>query len=606
MKRLNSAREFLSSFSKTAAFSFKTSWQASRSLLVAKFFLYAVQGLLPLAIAYLAGRIIDSVVAAINSPNPSVSQPVFLIALITVIGYVHNQSLRISRYTDQLSRVHYLLLLERSLQSKFGELDHSYYEDPDFSRRNNKVRENLQYIYRFADELMYAFGNLIQLVATGGALLFFNPLITLILLIGILPQLRVQMQAAKERYKYWDTVDHDWRFRQDLRWALTSTMVISEMKIFNLTKYLGRLWQKYFKKTEFAWMDIERKIRNRQALASLSETGVQFGVSIWLLVRVLQKAGFTIGSFEFYRRLINDFSSTMSRMVSGMQVLSETSLYVRDYQELMQLKSRIAKPPRGLKLPLTKIPAIEFRDVSFKYPNRNRYVLRNLSFKIQPGEDVALVGENGAGKSTLVKLLMRFYDVTEGEILIGGVNIKKLSLEDWYKHVGVLFQDFNYYQYFKVRRSIGVGDISKIKDEEGIKEAARQAGASKFIERMPAGYDTVLSKVYREGTELSGGEWQRLALARAFFRNANILILDEPTAAIDAKGEYEIFQKIAKTQQKKTTIIISHRFSTVRNAHKIYVINKGSIIEQGSHEELLKINDGTYKEMFELQAAGYR
>ena len=224
---------------------------------------------------------------------------------------------------------------------------------------------------------------------------------------------------------------------------------------------------------------------------------------------------------------------------------------------------------------------------------------------IEPGEDVALVGENGAGKSTIVKLLLRFYDPTEGLVLVDGHDLKELDQEDWYAKVGVLFQDFNQYTDFSVADNIAVGRVEVKQDKEAVHRAAVMAGAEPFIKNYEKGFDNVLSRSYEGGIDPSGGQWQRIALARAFYRRASVLILDEPTSAIDAKGEYEIFQRITETQKGKTTLIISHRFSTVRNAHKIVVFEHGKIVQAGTHEDLLR-KGGLYKTMFELQAEGYR
>ena len=282
--------------------------------------------------------------------------------------------------------------------------------------------------------------------------------------------------------------------------------------------------------------------------------------------------------------------------------LYEDNLYVNHYFDFLALPPflPIAKNPVILKK--IEPPKIEFRNVSFNYPNGPK-VLDKVSFIIRPGESVALVGHNGAGKTTIVKLLCRFYDVSGGKILINGINIKNLDLSHWYKFLGTLFQEFVKY-HFTVRENIFLGAPDK-NDETAMKEAAVKSGAAEFIERLPKKYDQVLGKEFEDGEELSGGQWQKLAIARAFYEEPPVLILDEPTSAIDAEAEYEIFHNLEKQYKNKTLILVSHRFSTVRNANKIIVIDCGKIVESGSHQELMKLS-GQYAKLFSIQAKGYQ
>jgi len=241
---------------------------------------------------------------------------------------------------------------------------------------------------------------------------------------------------------------------------------------------------------------------------------------------------------------------------------------------------------------------------AFKYPESNRFILKNFNLAISNGEKASLVGENGAGKSTLIKLILRFYDVTEGEILINGVNIKEINLNDWHKKIGALFQDFIKYQ-FTLKENVIYGNLAKRNDISAIKETIQKAGVDSYLKDLPNGIDQIVGKTFEDGVDLSGGQWQKLALARVFFRDASILILDEPTSAIDAKAEYEIFQNVQKLQKDKTVVIISHRFSTVRHADRILVLEEGKILEEGNHDELMK-KKGLYAELFEIQAQGYK
>ena len=279
--------------------------------------------------------------------------------------------------------------------------------------------------------------------------------------------------------------------------------------------------------------------------------------------------------------------------------------YLDKFFEFFKTEKMIKSPAHPTALPDNPIPqTIEFRDVSFKYPGTERYVLKNFNLVIKSGEKVALVGENGAGKTTLIKLILRFHDVTSGAVLINGVNVKDIDLDHWHQYIGALFQDFIKYQ-FTFKENVYLGDLAKNNQEKFLKLAITKSGADQFLSTLPNGIDQVVGKMFEGGIDLSGGQWQKLALARAFFRDAPILMLDEPTSAIDAKAEYEIFQNVQSLQKDKTVVIISHRFSTVRHANRILVLSEGKIIEEGNHEKLME-HKGLYAELFEIQAQGYK
>lgn len=285
--------------------------------------------------------------------------------------------------------------------------------------------------------------------------------------------------------------------------------------------------------------------------------------------------------------------------------MSARNKYLEKFFDFLNMKKTILSPSKPVSIPDSpNPPTITFKDVSFKYPRTDRYVLQGFNLTIHPGEKVALVGENGAGKTTLIKLLLRFYDVTGGEILVNGINIKEVNLKKWHSYIGAIFQDFIKYQ-FTFRENISFGDVSKSDKEKSLKKVVGQSGANAFLDDLPKGYNQVVGKMFEGGVDLSGGQWQKLALARAFYRDSPILILDEPTSAIDAKAEYEIFERVQGLQKDKTAIIISHRFSTVRNADRILVLDEGKIVEEGTHQQLLSL-EGMYAELFNIQAKGYK
>lgn len=312
-----------------------------------------------------------------------------------------------------------------------------------------------------------------------------------------------------------------------------------------------------------------------------------------------------VGSFALF------FQQTIVLSESAIQTLDDYSSmnmrtkYLDNYVEFLNYPNSITLSKKSEVVPTTPTPqVIEFKNVFFKYPDSENFILKNFNLIIESGEKIALVGENGAGKSTIIKLILRFYDVTDGEILINGVNIKNIDLENWHQNIGALFQDFIKYQ-FTFRENVIYGNLDKKDDLKAFREALRKSGAESIVADLPKAEEQIVGKTFEEGIDLSGGQWQKLALARAFFRDAPILILDEPTSAIDAKAEYEIFKNVANLQRDKTVIIISHRFSTVRNADRILVLDEGKIVEEGDHASLMK-KKGLYEELFTIQAQGYK
>jgi ABC-type multidrug transport system fused ATPase/permease subunit len=300
--------------------------------------------------------------------------------------------------------------------------------------------------------------------------------------------------------------------------------------------------------------------------------------------------------------MLDQINGSVASGVANFGEMYEHNLYIDDYFEILELPAIIKEVEKPVVFGKIQPPKIEFKNVFFKYPNGPN-VLKDVSFVVEPGESIALVGANGAGKSTIIKLICRFYDATGGEILINGINIKNLKLANWYAHMGTLFQDFVHY-YLTVRDNIILGDPEK-QDDRLVLEAAKKADAYEFIQKLPKKFDQILGREYEDGEELSVGQWQKLAIARAFYQSSPLLILDEPTSAIDAEAEYEIFNNLEKEYKNKTLILVSHRFSTVRNANKIFVIEDGQIKESGTHKSLLKL-DGKYARMFKAQAEGYQ
>lgn len=484
-------------------------------------------------------------------------------------------------------------------------LDMQTHHDEKFTKMLAKVQNAYQYTpANFGDTILNGLHALLRLVTSMFAVLSFAPILVPIMMISLIPSLWTEWRLSKMQWMLWDDKGDKQHLAYRTTYYLLDKWKLPETKIFGTRSYLLNLLTNIYDEFYGAQRKNYKQIQPLSLLSLLTETGVVVGAQVWLIAKAIS-GQLSIGSFTFYSGIITQFNGSLSLIASSGAYLNDQNQYMKDFYKLLDMQPQITSPENPINVDPKKLPTITFDNVTFNYPNSAVSALQNVSFTINAGEKIAFVGENGAGKSTIINLLLRFYDPQAGRILIDDTNIKDLDLNSYYKHIGVLFQHFNDYPY-SVRDNIALGRVKNFQDDKSVKNAAKLAGADSFIEKYPKKYDQVLDVGFKDGIEPSGGQWQRIALARALFRAAGILILDEPTAAIDAKSEYAIFKTLEEHSKDKTTIIISHRFSTVRNAEKIYVLDNGKITEQGSHEQLMKLQNGLYKEMFDKQAEGYK
>lgn len=575
--------------------------------LVTMYYLTAGIGAIsPIIAAYLFKFVLDNIVAGSQTP---VQVGIPLIIIFVLAGYFLMRLVETVVYWG-LNVAYYDYLLRNKFQNglnyryaqKLSSLDLGHLENPEIQNLITKVEHTFTWqIPDFIRMWNYIFSHGVGIIAATIALLPFGPWIPLVVLLVAAPRVYLKARhgnfvwsmyggGAPEVKKLWYT-----------RGLLTDPPSIIETRIFQsqeaLLERLGG-FQNYLYERNKNPLDNYRWVL---FLAPLVETAVVFAIIYFMLPNALSGA-LTIGSLTFIITALEQMRNNTSWGAAHLGELYQNSLFVNPFFELMALPKLIKEKRDAKSFEDIKPPRIEFKNVSFTYPN-GREVLKDISFVIEPGESLAMVGINGAGKTTMIKLLCRFYDVTSGEILINGVNIKDLKISNWYAHLGILFQDFVKY-HFTVKDNIMLG-APNIKDEKRMHEAAVKSGAREFIKKFDKGYDQMLGRSFEEGEELSGGQWQKLAIARTFYEQAPVLIMDEPTSAIDAQAEYEIFQNLEEVYKSRTLILVSHRFSTVRNANKIVVVDEGRILESGTHEELLKHN-GRYAKMFTTQAKGYQ
>jgi ABC-type multidrug transport system fused ATPase/permease subunit len=486
------------------------------------------------------------------------------------------------------------------MQRRITELDVQQFEDSDVSNAVQKSKDVLWKIFGSFQSLIETISDVVSVFVMGAIVISVNPwLIVLIFVLG-LPQNIFNFLHVKRWWKWFEGQVESSRKMWSLRSVMTDGSM-QEHKIYGSHLYLADTTEDIYSVNNKNEFNVQKK-RITYNIASLIFQLPGYFFPMFYLIELALSGKITFGQMGFYTSNIAGFSDKLNWIFAQIVEIYDMSSSITSMRYLFELKPVINSGRKKLKL--DSAPVIEFKNVSFKYPKATKYALRDVNITIRPYEEVAIVGENGAGKSTFVRLLLRFYDPTEGDIFINGINLKDIDISSYYKYISALFQEFLTYKPLSVKENIGIGKPFEKKILSRIQEAARSADAEKFINALDNGYDQILNKNFSGGVNLSTGQWQKLALARLFYKDAPIMILDEPTASIDAVAESKIFNRIYRYMKGKSVIIISHRFSTVRKAKKIYVFSAGRIIESGTHEELMKL-EGKYLKAYNLQASGY-
>jgi ATP-binding cassette subfamily B protein len=562
--------------------------------------------LLPASQAWVGKLIVDGVVASIqDGHDPARIKRVFVYLILELTLFLLNTGLNHARrLIQQLIQLQLANRIRGDIIQKALSLELAFFEHPDFyDRLQNARRESGYKPVDLIDDTFQIVQNTITLLSFAVLLLRFSPWLVAILLVTSVPAFIAETRFSEEGFRLLTRRAPETRQINYLARLLTEDASAKEIKLFNLGENLLNRYMTLFDK----FFQEDKSLALRRAVVGFSlgliATLGFYGSYAWIVWRTV-RGEISLGDMTLYLSLFRQGQSTFQAILSAVGTIYENNLFMAELFDFLGLKPQMSIAARPRALPASLRGGIEFRGVGFQYPESGAWALRDIHLSIRPGEKIALVGPNGAGKTTLIKLLGRLYDPTEGAILIDGIDIRELDPLELRQRIGVIFQDYVRY-HLAARENIGFGQIDALDRMERIFDSARKSGAHPVIEGLPDGYETMLGRWFRNGHELSLGQWQKIALARAFMRDAEILVLDEPTASLDAETEYEIFRRFQELTDGKMAILISHRFSTVRMADRIVVIQEGRIAEIGNHPELLR-QEGIYAHLFSLQAEGYR
>ena len=581
----------------------KIVWDSGPVVVVLGFVFRLLAALQPVALLYVSKLIIDTIVTILSKHQAIPVRLWWLVATEFAIAVLGNILTRTIDYLDSLLADKYMRHVSIQVMKHAAELDVIAYEDPVFYDRLERAR--VQATDRLA--MIQMLGRLIQQVITtitlSVSIIYFSPWLLLLLIAGVLPAFVGESHFAFLGYAK--------NFRQTpvrrqldyLRVLGGSKEAAKELKLFGLSKFLTERFTRLSDEVYEENVALSKRKLIAGGLLSIIGSLGYYSAYVYVIWRTVMGA-LTIGSLYFLAGAILQASSNIQQIFSTLSGVADQALFLTDLLAFFEMQPTIRSKPNALPAPRPIRRGFEFRNVSFAYPGSERRILKNLDFTLHVGERVALIGENGQGKTTIVKLITRLYDPTEGQILLDGVDLREYSLEDLYREIGVIFQDFMRYE-MTARENVAVGRIEELDNTNEIVAASHKSLADEVVAKLPGGYDQMLGRRFDNGVDLSGGEWQKLALARAYLRNAQLLILDEPTAALDARSEYEVFERFAELTGGKMALFISHRFSTVRMADRIVVLSEGQITEDGTHERLMALG-GQYAGMFEMQAASYR
>jgi ATP-binding cassette subfamily B protein len=581
----------------------KIVWDSGPGVVIFGLISRLFSAVLPVLLLWITKLIIDSIVRAVSAHQHVQRGFWWLVAAEFSLAVLNSVLLRTIDYSDSLLADKYTRHVSIRVMNHAASLDLMAYEDPVFYDRLERAR--VQATDRLV--MIQAIGRLVQLSITtitlSVSIMLFSPWLMLLLILGVIPAFLGESHFALLGYAK--------NFRQTpvrrqldyLRVLGGSKEAAKELKLFGLRNFLRDRFTQLSDDIYKENVALSKLKLIVGALLSIIGTMGYYSAYVFVIWRTVAGA-LSIGTLTFLTGAIQQASSNIQQIFSTLAAIGDQALFLTDLLAFFEMQPTIRSKPNALPAPRPMVQGIEFRNVSFQYPGNSRRVLDRINFQLRPGERLALIGENGEGKTTIVKLMTRLYDPTEGQVLLDGVDLREYDLEDLHREIGVIFQDFMRYE-MTARENIAVGRIEEVNNLDSLQIAAHKSMADDVIQRLPQTYEQMLGRRFEQGVDLSGGEWQKVALARAYLRDAQLLILDEPTAALDARSEFEVFHRFSELTTGKMALFISHRFSTVRAADRILVLANGKIAEEGTHDQLSSLG-GRYAEMFEMQASSYR
>lgn len=580
---------------------FRMIWETHSGYTLTTIFLRLVKAGIPLAMLYVGKEIIDEILHLIELGDGPGTWIWWLVGIELALALASELLNRATILTDSLLGDLFSNRISERLIRHAAKLDLAHFENPEFYDKLERARRQTTGRTVLMSQVLTQMEDIITVIFLGAGLVIFNPWLLLLLVVAAIPLFLGESHFNQKSYSLTRGWTPERRELDYLRYIGASDDTAKEVRMFNLAGFLADR----FRKVADKYYDANRGLASRRAfwgmLLSWIGTFSYYGAYVFIIFQAVYVV-ITIGTLTFLAGSFNKMRSSIQGIMRRFSQITDAALYLQDLFDFFALEPEISQSGKRL-MPGQLQHGFTFENVSFRYPNTEKWVLRNVSFTLKAGEKLALVGENGAGKTTLVKLLARLYVPTEGRILLDGVDLSDYDSADLNRNIGVIFQDYYRYQ-MQVSENIAVGKIEQVEELTSIQSAARKSLADPMIQDLPDGYHQILGRRFAQGVDLSGGQWQKIALARAYMRDAQLLILDEPTSALDARAEHEVFQRFSELIKDRSAVLISHRFSTVRMADRILVLNQGEVLELGSHQELLDQN-GKYAELFRLQAKGY-
>lgn len=579
-------------------------WDTNKTLTLATSVITVISALVPAASVWVFGAILNEAEYLLRTNSTEARQILTLIGvhlIIIVIGFaLRTSGLAIrAMLGDLFTNRTNLMILEKS-----ESLDISYFENAAFyDRLENAQREAREGPLQIVSESFAIVQNAITLLTMMGLLFTLSWWVLLVVVITTIPALAIEVKFSRERFQLQTWRSPTVRRLAYFRWLITNDDYIKELRIFNLGQYLISIYRNTF--SQFFRENTDLTVRSSRATLLLQIFGAIGSalVFVYIAVQVVFR-NLGLGAIGIFYQAYQATVDATTQLLQGVTSIYERGLFVNNFFEFLEFEPLVSDIKGTLAFPEQIKQGIIFKDVYFKYPGTDELVLTGLNLTIRPKETIAIVGANGAGKTTLIKLMSRFYDVDAGSITIDGENIKKYSITDLRRNIGVIFQDYGRYQE-SARTNVGYGALEHIDEDSRIESAARKSGADEVINNLPEKYDTQLGRWFKRGTNLSIGQWQKIALARGYMRDGQIFILDEPTSSLDVESEHQVFEQFQQLSQNRIAILISHRFTTVRMADRIIVLQDGQVLEEGSHDDLILLN-GRYRKLFEMQASAYR